>query len=134
MKLERNTVENELCEFLTGIQGIAEAYPSRVLKQEAFTGAEPRALLQNGYNHQRSGNVAFVYRPGWMDHGQTGTTHGAGYDYDTHVPLIFFGNGVRQGETLDYTTITQIAPTIAELIRINRPNGTSSKPLNGSFK
>ncbi len=133
-KLNKDEVENKLVDFLISINGIAEAYPSKVLKNEAFDKNDLRALLQNGYNHKLSGNVCFVYNPAWMDYAEKGTTHGAGYNYDTHVPVIFYGNGIKKGETFDYITITQIAPTICELLRINQPNSTIANPLNNYFK
>jgi phosphopentomutase len=69
-----------------------------------------------------------------MDHGDKGTTHGAGYNYDTHVPVIFFGSGIKKGSSWNYTTITQIAPTVCELMRINQPNSTVAQPLNDFFR
>lgn len=134
LNLNKTNVENELVHFLTNIKGIAEAYPSTVLKNGAFEKQDIRALLQNGYNHKLSGDVCFIFEPGWIDHGTKGTTHGSGYSYDTHVPLLFFGNGIKKGETYSYTSITQIAPTITELIKISRPNGSFSEPLNNYFK
>lgn len=134
LKLERNKVEMDLCQFLIKQNGIAEAYPSRVLMNEAFTGNDYRVLLQNGFNHQLSGNVVFIYQPAYMDHGEKGTTHGSGYNYDTHVPIIFYGKGIHKGDTYKYTTITQIAPTVCELIQINQPNACIAEPLNDYFK
>jgi len=122
-------VESRLSRFLTGISGIAEAYPSIVMKEGSFALTDIRNLLQNGYNHQRSGNVCYTYEPGWMDYEDKGTTHGAGYSYDTHVPVIFYGGGIARGERLDYITITQIAPTLCELLRISQPNACSASPL-----
>lgn len=134
LKLNKDDVEEKLCAFLTAMPGIAEAYSSRVMKNEPFVKNDYRALLQNGYNHRMSGNVCFIYDPAWMDNAEKGTTHGAGYNYDTHVPVIFFGNGIKKGESFNYTTITQIAPTISELLKINQPNSTVAEPLNGYFK
>jgi predicted AlkP superfamily pyrophosphatase or phosphodiesterase len=133
LKLERNKVEMELCQFLIKQNGIAEAYPSRVLMNEAFTGNDYRVLLQNGFNHQLSGNVAFIYQPAYMDHGEKGTTHGSGYNYDTHVPIIFYGKGIKKGDNYKYTTITQIAPTVCELMQINQSNSCIAEPLNDYF-
>jgi bisphosphoglycerate-independent phosphoglycerate mutase (AlkP superfamily) len=65
-----------------------------------------------------------------MDYSEKGTTHGAGYNYDTHVPVVFYGWGINKGETYDYITITQIAPTVCELLKINQPNSTVAAPLN----
>lgn len=134
LKLDKDRVEQQLADFMEGLAGVAEAYPSRVLKEGAFPPNDQRTLLQNGYNRQRSGNVCFTYLPAWMDHGPKGTTHGAGYNYDTHVPVLFYGQGIKKGESYAYTTITQIAPTVCELLRINRPNSTLADPLNPFFK
>jgi predicted AlkP superfamily pyrophosphatase or phosphodiesterase len=134
LKLDKDVVEQKLTDFMEGLPGIAEAYPSRVMKNGAFPQSDYRTLLQNGYNHQRSGNVCFMYLPAWMDHGKKGTTHGAGYNYDTHVPVLFYGSGIKKGETLSYITITQIAPTVCELLMINQPNSTVAEPLNNFFK
>ncbi|MGZ3919912.1 MAG: alkaline phosphatase PafA [Bacteroidia bacterium] len=134
MKLDRDEVEDNLSKFLLSITGIAEAYPSKVVKYESFEKNDYRALLQNGYNHTMSGNVCFIFRPGWMDYAEKGTTHGAAYNYDTHVPLLFYGKGIKKGTSFNYTTITQIAPTVCELLQINQPNATQAEPLNGFFK
>jgi len=134
LKLDRNIVEQGLCDFLGSLKGVAEAYPSAILKNPAGKTNDYLALLQNGYNHKLSGNVCFIYEPGWMDHSEKGTTHGAGYNYDTHVPVLFFGNGIKKGDSYDYISITQIAPTVCELLQINQPNSTIAEPLNGFFR
>ncbi len=128
-KINRGYVEKKLCDYLVTVDGIAEAYPSVALKNGNFDGRDTKTLIQNGYNHKRSGNVAFSLKPGWMDHEKTGTTHGAAYSYDTHVPIIFYGSGIEKGSSLNYYKITQIAPTISDLIKINYPNGCIDDPI-----
>jgi len=128
-KINKQYVEQKLCDYLVTVDAIAEAYPSSVLKNGSFNGRDPKALIQNGYNHQRSGNVAYELKPGWIDYKKTGTTHGASYSYDTHVPVIFYGNGIEKGSSLNYYKITQIAPTISDLIKINYPNGCMDDPI-----
>lgn len=133
-KLNRDDVEKKLSVHLLSIDGIAEAYPSFILKFNNEEAGDALTLLRNGYNHVKSGNVAYVYKPGWMEHGNKGTTHGSGNVYDTHVPLIFYGCGIKKNSSFEPVVITQIAPTVCELIQVNRPNATTSKPLNGNFK
>lgn len=127
--LNQEEIEKQLCNHLSGILGIAEAYPSTLMKEGSFNPTDIRTLLQNGYNHKRSGNICYTYEPGWMDYEEKGTTHGAGYSYDTHVPVIFYGAGITSAERLEYISITQIAPTVCELLRIAQPNACSSSPL-----
>jgi predicted AlkP superfamily pyrophosphatase or phosphodiesterase len=134
MKLDKDLIEDRICSYLVTLPAVAEAYPSRILKNRTGCRNDYLALLQNGYNHKLSGNIAYIYQPGYLDYSPTGTTHGSGYNYDTHVPVIFFGKGIKSGSTYNYTTITQIAPTICELLEISRPNASIAEPLNSFFR
>ncbi len=129
MKLNKFSVEHTLANFMLSINGVAEAYPSDVLKYEDFTDGTFKHLIQKGYNHIRSGNVAFSYNPAWMEYHNTGTTHGASYSYDTHVPLLFYGMGIPKGSTVKKVNIVDIAPTISIMLHMSFPNGTTGKPL-----
>ncbi|WP_317899010.1 alkaline phosphatase PafA [Aurantibacillus circumpalustris] len=134
LKLNKNDLETDLASFLITLPGIAEAYTSISLKNTSYPANDFKTLLQNGYNHKLSGNVAIIYQPAWMDHAEKGTTHGAAYNYDTHVPVIFYGMGIPKGDSYKYISITQIAPTVCELLKINQPNGSTAEPLNDYFK
>jgi predicted AlkP superfamily pyrophosphatase or phosphodiesterase len=129
LKLSQEEVEKTLANKLLQMDGIAEAYPSSALKYEGYKGDNLKSLIANGYNHKRSGNVAFSYQTGWLDIQETGTTHGAAYTYDTHVPLIFFGAGIKKGESVKPYYITEVAPTISILLNNPFPNGCISKPI-----
>ena len=64
-----------------------------------------------------------------MNYRKYGTTHGSAFVYDTHVPLLLFGKGVKKGETFKRTNITDIAPTISALLEISNPTGTIGNPI-----
>ena len=87
------------------------------------------AILQNGYNQKRSGDLLLVPSPAHTDYMNTGTTHGSPYIYDTHVPLIFYGKGIRRGSTTKPTYIRDIAPTLAVMLGIAFPNGSTGTPI-----
>ena len=84
---------------------------------------ELRTRIQNGYSAERSGSIQIILKPGWYSGGQTGTTHGTWNPYDAHIPLIFMGWGIKHGSMSRETRMTDIAPTIAELLHIQAPNG-----------
>ncbi len=134
LNLKTDEVESKLADFLITINGISEAFTSSTLKTQCFYKNDYPTLLQNGFNHKLSGNVCYIYNPAWMDYSEKGTTHGAGYNYDTHVPIIFYGKGIKKGNYFQYVSITQIAPTICDLLQINQTNGCISDPLNEFFK
>lgn len=107
---------------------VSKAYTSATMASVDFTqGIE--ALLQKGYNQKRSGDVILVNDPAYISYGKTGSTHGSGLNYDTHVPLLFFGKGIKRGHTYQKTEITDIAPTMSALLGISFPNFAIGKPL-----
>lgn len=90
---------------------------------------EVKFRIVNGYNRERSGDIAVVLKPNFYAHGMKGTDHGAWNAYDTHIPLVFMGWGVAHGATTQRTFMTDIAPTIAALLHIQAPNGSVGKPI-----
>ncbi|MES2514782.1 MAG: alkaline phosphatase PafA [Bacteroidota bacterium] len=129
LKLNRSFVEQTLVNYLLTIKGVAEAYTSETLRNNDFSDGTFKHLIQKGYNHVRSGNVAFSYNPAWMEYHNKGTTHGASYSYDTHVPLLFYGQGIPKGSSVKKVNIVDIAPTISIMLHMSFPNGTTGKPL-----
>lgn len=129
LKLSKQIVEQTLANYLLSIKGVAEAYPSEVLRNENYTDDSFKYLIQKGYNHVRSGNVVYSYNPAWMEYHDKGTTHGASYSYDTHVPVLFYGMGIPKGSTVRKVHIVDIAPTVSMILHMSFPNGTTGKPL-----
>lgn len=129
--LNKNQVEESIADYLITIDGIAEAYPSQLLRNSNFTDISTKYLIQKGFNHKRSGNVAYNYNPAWIDYysSPTGTTHGSPYPYDTHVPILFYGAGISKGFSVRKIHTVDIAPTLSMMLHISFPNGTTGEPL-----
>lgn len=79
-------------------------------------------LYKNGTHAKRSGDIQIVTEPGWMS-STIAATHGAPYNYDTHIPLLFFGWGIKPGETFSRTAVADTAPTVAALLKLLEPSG-----------
>ena len=127
-KLDLRNVEFLLQQELLKYEAIYKAYTGTSMGSEEFlTGIE--AMIQNGYDQKRSGDVIFEFKPNFISYPTTGSTHGSSYNYDTHVPLLFYGAGIKHGETTLKTVIPDIAPTISVLLDISFPNGSTGNPL-----
>ncbi|MFD1096851.1 alkaline phosphatase PafA [Salegentibacter chungangensis] len=87
------------------------------------------AGIQNGFNQRRSGDIVFVLDPNTIIYPRTGSTHGSAYSYDTHVPLIFYGSGVKKGTTTKRSEVVDIAPTVSAILGISFPNTATGEPL-----
>ena len=91
-------------------------------------------FIAKGYDPNQNGDLVILDKPGYIEYKGTGTSHGTPYSYDTHVPAIFYGWHVKHGESHDRKVITQIIPTIAQMIKIPFPNGTEANVLTEVFK
>ncbi|KUJ61572.1 alkaline phosphatase [Flavobacteriaceae bacterium CRH] len=86
-------------------------------------------FVAKGYDVTQDGDMIIIDKPGDIEYSTTGTSHGTPYSYDTHVPAIFYGWHIKKGESYDKKVITEIAPTIAQKIKVAFPNGTEAKVL-----
>lgn len=133
--LRTDEVQNTIAEYLIKYDKINRVFTRKQLEGMSYN-REIGYLVQNGFNQKRSGDVVYVLDAAtistWYENG--GTTHGSGFTYDTHVPLIFFGNGIKKGHTYQKSEITDIAPTLSALLGIARPNGATGKVLVELFE
>ncbi len=98
MKLDKNGVVKDLETWLYQYPHIRFVYSANQLQTQNYT-TFPAMQVQNGYFPSRSGDIMLVYEPGYINKSYSGTTHGSPYQYDTHVPLLFWGWHVRHGES-----------------------------------
>ena len=104
-------------------------------KLATITLAEPqKSMFTNGYNARRSGDIQFILKPGYFDGGNKGTTHGLWNPYDAHIPLLFYGWGIKPGKLNRETYMTDISATVAALLHIQMPNGCVGKVITELIK
>lgn len=117
-----NDIRDLIINVLLKDPAIANAFPLHELLVTPL--AEPmRTMMTNGFNRKRSGDIQLVLKPGFVEGGKTGTSHGQWYAYDAHIPLVWMGWGVRPGKTNRTVGMTDIAPTVAAMLHIQMPSG-----------
>jgi len=80
------------------------------------------------FDRERSGDVDVLLEPYWMS-ASSGTTHGTAYSYDTHIPLMVMGPGIRPGRHDQTVVLNDLAPTLATILGIETPSGSSGRAL-----
>ncbi len=125
---EVNDVAQKIADKIVNFKDIQKAVTARTLQTSNFTKGIMN-VLQNGYNQKISGDVMLVPSPATIPFykNKKGTSHGSGYSYDTHIPVLFYGKGIKKGVSKKGYKIVDIAPTIANLLKIESPNGTTGK-------
>lgn len=129
---DRETIRASIVEWLRNMQGVA--YVIDMEHMEHTPVPEPiKTMAINGYNRNRSGSIQIIPSPGWFDNGgkPTGTTHGTWNPYDTHIPLLWYGWHIKKGHTSARVNMTDIAPTLADLLSVQMPNGCVGAVIPG---
>ena len=135
-KLNVDAIRKSAIEFLKKQEGIAFAVDINNA-QNATVPQLYKENIINGYNPERSGVIQIILKPAWYSGSSpraTGATHGTLNPADTHIPLIFMGWGIKQGKSNNPYQMTDIAPTISGLLRIQEPNGNIGKPISEVLK
>lgn len=133
--LKLHEVQDVIAKLLIENPAVAEAIPAHLMLNRPINDAF-YARLQNGYHSQLSGDILIMLHSGYLynSYGNTGTTHGSGYTYDTHVPILFFGKNIPAGNSVRKVSITDIAPSISMLLNITLPSASTGDPLIELFE
>ncbi|HLY99378.1 MAG TPA: alkaline phosphatase family protein [Candidatus Angelobacter sp.] len=124
-------VRRYAAEVMRGFPHIARVYT----RDELLAGPPGTAVdwagraVQLGFYGPRSGDIFPLPDPYWM-FSATGTTHALPYSYDTHVPLIFYGAGIRPGVYYQPVTVNDAAPTLSAILQVERPSGSYGRILS----
>lgn len=109
-----------------------DLYAVSVTKVQEATIPEPiKQRIINGINRQRSGDIQLISHDSMLPpYAKTGTTHSVWNSYDAHIPLIFMGWGIKHGESDKPYFMTDIAPTVSSLLKIQFPSGNIGNPIS----
>ncbi|MDP4188653.1 MAG: alkaline phosphatase family protein [Bacteroidota bacterium] len=131
--LELEKVQNQLAGFLREQKGVAKVFTATQLDKQEYT-RDIEASMQKGFFYRHCGDVEMVLEPGWTDDLSSASSHCTGYNYDTHIPLLWYGKGIRQGESVAHHDVTDIAPTVSMILHIKLPNASVGNPIQEILK
>ena len=132
-KLDDEAIKKWIIQYVKKNDAVANAFATADIMTTPIT-KTLREMLANGYNPRRSGDVQIILKPGYIEGGATGTTHGLWYPYDAHIPLLWYGWGIKKGKTNRETYMTDIAVTVAALLHIQMPSGAVGKVIEDVMK
>ncbi|PKP10645.1 MAG: alkaline phosphatase [Bacteroidetes bacterium HGW-Bacteroidetes-3] len=128
LNLNIQEVSQVIADEIINFENVYKSVTAHTLQTTSFNSGILQTL-QNGYNQKFSGDVLFTLNPSTITYSKTGSTHGSGFSYDTHVPLLFYGNGIKKGKSDSPYFIIDIAPTLASFLKITEPNGNTGTPI-----
>ena len=139
-KVSKNLLLTQLEEELSKVKGIKTTRRGVSLRSQNKNDDKWDRLLANGFDPNRSGDLLIVLESGYLPkssidaHHAQGTSHGSGYNYDTHVPCIWYGAGIKSQEIIAPLNITDIAPTLREILNLPKTGQMTGKPIEAILK
>jgi predicted AlkP superfamily pyrophosphatase or phosphodiesterase len=131
--LDPDEVARAVADQLNTFNGVSLALPSIDLREGRVPDtAMVRSILRN-YNPKRSGDIYLVLDPHWFINDFDGltvaTSHGSPWRYDSYVPVVFMGPGIKAARYVRGIETVDVAPTLSRLLRIKAPSGARGEPL-----
>jgi len=139
--IELKDIQQSAANFLVELEGISMAITAYHLQTNQYHSGF-RERVQNGYHQKRSGDVVLTFDAGVVQDDDSnievssikGTIHGSGYSYDTHVPLLWFGNNIEHGISVRQVSPIDISSTLTMMLDLQLPSGNTGHPLQELFK
>ena len=129
-KLELDLVRQQAASFMLEFGGVARSVPAQLLLHGDSPPDAPLAPFQRSYSCQRSGDVLLALNPGWAsEEGQPQSMANTALPQHTHVPLVLCGWKVRHAVLDQRIDMVQLAPTLATVLGLPRPNGALAMPI-----
>jgi hypothetical protein len=120
--------------------GVKSVYTKEELTSEGGTDDEWKSMVRKGFDYLRSGDLVFLVEPGYLTKSldspkaHQGTSHGSSFNYDAHVPLLWYGKNWKKKDVFSPCEITDIAPTLIHLMNLQRPGAMTGSPLEDLLK
>jgi hypothetical protein len=134
-KLEQGKVEEALAGWLARQEGIQAAYTRTRLLQGPFSKDAIGARVRRSFYPDRCGDVMVVVKPYYLVFSLlAGTTHGSPHPYDTHVPLLIYGSGVRARVRKDAVAPQAAVTILARALGISAPAEAEAPLPDGVFQ
>jgi predicted AlkP superfamily pyrophosphatase or phosphodiesterase len=133
-RLSLEEVQKKVARFLVQFSGVAAAYPYYAFEANDFGNGNLKRIINN-FSPQRSGDVIVTLNPGWVEkESDFVTNHNSPYEYDSHVPLIWYGWTVNRLTVTRKVNMTDIAATLSSLCKIPYPNACTGEPMFELFR
>lgn len=132
-QIDLAALETAIAKELVAFPAVSYAVPSTSLERGTVPDNGLTRAVLNNYNAARSGNIYVVFNPGWfindLDGLSVAAVHGSPWRYDTYVPIIFAGYGIKPQTVSRRVHTVDVALTLATAVGTKPPSGAAGEVL-----
>ena len=131
--LDLAEVQGAVAKELETFDGVAFAYTRSDIEQGRLPDTDVSRRVANNHNAVRSGDIYLVFAPHCFVADLDGLTvascHGSPWAYDTYVPILFAGAGIKPARIHRRVQTVDVAPTLSAYMGAKPPSGSAGKVL-----
>ncbi|MFY7668118.1 MAG: alkaline phosphatase family protein [Crocinitomicaceae bacterium] len=134
LKLNKDEVISFFAEKIKTWTHVKAVFTSQELSNPARDN-QWKDMVRLGFESKRSGEIIFIMEPGFLvkeidsEKAHRGTSHGSSFNYDTHVPLLWYGSQIPSKDVYETYEIIDIAPTLTHILNLQRSGAMTGKPI-----
>ncbi|NBP75397.1 MAG: alkaline phosphatase family protein, partial [Crocinitomicaceae bacterium] len=140
LNLELEVISNFIADEIRTWEAVKAVFTSKQLLDGNTSNNTWKTMMENGYDFERSGEIIFILDPGYLlkssdiPSAHKGTSHGSSFNYDTHVPLLWYGKNITKGDVFTPYQIIDIAPTLSHLLNLQQTGAMTGIPIQEIFR
>lgn len=129
-KLDLKHIQQQVADFMMDFEGVQAAYTATQVLTLGSDSESEMSKYRNTTHKKTAGDVIISLFPGWLEVDDNYQTVGESNAVVSTVPLYFYGWRVKNKAIKTPYAITDIAPTITDVLGLPAPNGSIGKMLN----
>ncbi|MBT4520542.1 MAG: alkaline phosphatase family protein [Halieaceae bacterium] len=131
--IDQLALQGAIASELKQFSGVSMAVSSEALQRGNLPDTDLHRAVVNNFHPKRSGDIYIVFKPNWFINDFDGlvvaATHGSPWTYDTYVPIVFAGMGLKAEKVTRKVHTVDIAPTLSAIVDARPPSGSVGKVL-----
>lgn len=124
-KINLNEIRESASNFLNQYEAVQLSMTASQLENGSSTDGM-LSLLYNSYAKNRSGDFLYILREGWQPSYKFKKVN---YTDQSHIPLVFYGAGLKPQIIREKYNAVDFAPTLSELLQIPQPDKSQGRPI-----
>ncbi|MBX9685611.1 MAG: alkaline phosphatase family protein [Candidatus Obscuribacterales bacterium] len=130
-KVRKQDVEDIAAQTAESVPGVGDVYTAFQFYMNQMPPSPHLDFAKRSYFTSRSGDLFILPKPGYIFSSEpNGTGHGSQFRYDSQVPLIIMGPGIKAGKYTQDCSPADIAPTLCSILHINVPSLCEGRALS----
>jgi len=129
-KLNLTDFQTTAADFINEFDGVLVAMPAYLLER----GIQSDGMLESLYKtyvKSRSGDCLFLLKEGWQPMYKFKKIN---YTDQSHIPLLFYGSGIKPQLILDKYDAIDLVPTLSQMLKIPFPDKSQGKTIKELFQ